>query len=623
LRRCAPAAGAPRPAFDGAGVPAYAVAALGAGVRRGEAERPLSESDTTKSESDTANIDRGLQAAVAEHRAGRLAEAERGYRGVLAAAPEQPDALHLLGLLTQQRGEPAAAEALIRRAIAARPEAAAYHGSLGATLAALGRHAEAVAAFRRAVELAPRAAQAHYNLGCALQAAGQLDDAVAAYREALALQPGAVQAQMNLGTALRALGRRDEAIAAFKQAVELAPKQADAHYNLGHTLQTAERLEEAVAAYRRAIALQPGFAEAHSNLGNALRDLERLEEAVESYRRAIALRPRAAQARANLGVALNELGRYREAIDALQQAIGSGTATATTHYNLGRALHEAGRLDEAAAAYRQALALRADFANAAGNLVRLALAQGAPEHALAVCDDFLARDPGNALLLAYKAATLTELGRHDAARRLLAIERFVRPRIIETPPGYADLAAFNAALAAHVLSHPTLIYAPARHATRFGRHTGELLDEAKGPIAGLEAAIRAAVGDYLAAMAAEEGHPFPPARPRRWRLTAWAVVMDSQGHQVPHIHPSGWLSGVYYVQLPKVIAAERNDRAGWIEFGRPGEEVPVRREPEVSLLRPEPGKMVLFPSYLYHRTIPFEAAENRISIAFDVLPMEA
>jgi len=573
------------------------------------------------SESDTTNVEGSLQAAVSDHRAGRLVEAERGYREVLAVEPDRSDALHLLGLLTQQRGQSAAAEDFIRRAIAVNPEAAAYHGSLGATLAAQGRHAEAVAALRRAVDLAPRAAQAHYNLGCALQTGGQLEEAVAAYRQALSLQPGTVAAQTNLGTALRALGRRDEAIAAFKHAVELAPNQADVHYNLGHTLQTAERLEEAVESYRRAIALQPGFAEAHSNLGNALRDLERLEEAIESYRRAIDLHPRAAQARANLGVALNELGRHQEAIAALRQAIDAGAATATTHYNLGRALHEAGQLDEAAPAYREALQQRADFANAAGQLALLHLAQGAPDEALAVCDAFLAGDPGNTLLLAYKAAALTEIDRYDDARRLLAIDRFVRPRMIAPPPGFADIAAFNEVLAAHVLSHPTLIYAPSRHATRFGRHTGELLAEASGPMAHLEAAMRGAVTGYLESMAGEEGHPFPPARPRNWRLTAWAVVMDTQGHQVPHIHPSGWLSGVYYVQLPAVIAAERNDRAGWIEFGRPGSEVPVRREPEVSVLRPEEGKMILFPSYLYHRTIPFAAAKQRISIAFDVLPM--
>lgn len=603
--------------FDGVAVPAYSVRRSG---RRGAADEGKAERDV--SEGETASIEGQLQAAVAEHRAGRLTEAERRYRAVLAAAPEQPDALHLLGLLVQQRGEPAAAETLIRRALAARPDAVAYHGALGGVLAAQGRHAEAVAAFERAAELAPRTAQVHYNLGCALQGAGRLEEAVAAYRRALSLQPGLVQAQMNLGTALRALGRRDEAIAAFKQAVALAPGHADAHYNLGHSLQTAERLEEAVGAYRQAIALQPGFAEAHSNLGNALRDLERLEEAVDAYRRAIELRPRAGQARANLGVALNELGRYREAIAALRQAIDSGAATPATHYNLGRALHEAGRLDEAAPAYREALRLRANFANAAGQLALLHLAQGAPDRAVAVCEEFLAGDAGNTLLLAYKAAALTELGRHEDARALLGIDRFVRPRRIAPPADYADVAAFNEALAAHVLAHPTLVYAPSRHATRFGRHTGELLDEAKGPIVDLEAVIRDAVADYIAAMAEEAGHPFPQARPRKWRLTAWAVVMDSQGHQVPHIHPSGWLSGVYYVQLPEVIAADRNDRAGWIEFGRPGDEVPVRREAEVSLLRPEAGKLILFPSYLYHRTIPFEAARQRISIAFDVLPMD-
>ena len=101
----------------------------------------------------------------------------------------------------------------------------------------------------------------------------------------------------------------------------------------------------------------------------------------------------------------------------------------------------------------------------------------------------------------------------------------------------------------------------------------------------------------------------------------WPTVLGSQGHQASHIHPGGWLSGVYYVRLPAGVGGD--DQAGWIEFGDPGAEIPHVRAPETRRARPEAGLMLLFPSYLFHRTLPFAANEPRISIAFDVLPMTA
>jgi uncharacterized protein (TIGR02466 family) len=95
--------------------------------------------------------------------------------------------------------------------------------------------------------------------------------------------------------------------------------------------------------------------------------------------------------------------------------------------------------------------------------------------------------------------------------------------------------------------------------------------------------------------------------------------MGAQGHQVPHIHPGAVISGVYYVKVPSVVAKPDRDHAGWIEFGRPDPRHDCRVEPEVRRLQPREGRMVLFPSYLYHRTIPFATDEQRISIAFDVM----
>jgi hypothetical protein len=105
-------------------------------------------------------------------------------------------------------------------------------------------------------------------------------------------------------------------------------------------------------------------------------------------------------------------------------------------------------------------------------------------------------------------------------------------------------------------------------------------------------------------------------------MVSWGVRMWRQGYQVSHIHHHAWLSGVYYVQLPDVIHDSSNaGHEGWIEFGRGGEGYYVSSEPEIRLIQPVEGMLLTFPSYMWHRTIPFESPNERISIAFDVVPV--
>ena len=133
------------------------------------------------------------------------------------------------------------------------------------------------------------------------------------------------------------------------------------------------------------------------------------------------------------------------------------------------------------------------------------------------------------------------------------------------------------------------------------------------------ALVAQAVDRYREAVSQDPSHPFLADIPDRFRFTAWGVILDEGAYQVPHIHPSAWLSGVYYVALPSSLGADDDGTAGWIEFGRPYWDFQIRAEPETRLIEPEEGLMLLFPSYMFHRTLPFTGPGERISIAFDVL----
>ncbi|NIR61459.1 MAG: hypothetical protein GWO02_19190, partial [Gammaproteobacteria bacterium] len=74
------------------------------------------------------------------------------------------------------------------------------------------------------------------------------------------------------------------------------------------------------------------------------------------------------------------------------------------------------------------------------------------------------------------------------------------------------------------------------------------------------------VADYLAQLPWDRDHPYLARRPSGWSLSAWGVVLSRQGHQFPHTHPSGWVSGVYYVRVPETVHDPERHNEGWIEF---------------------------------------------------------
>jgi tetratricopeptide (TPR) repeat protein len=320
-------------------------------------------------------IEQVFQLALGHHEAGRLAEAERIYRHILAVQPDHADALHLLGAMAHQLGKHDAAVELITKAIAILPNFAGSHFNLGNALKAMGRVDEAISAYRRSIILGPKVAEPHNNLGNALKENGSLNHAIKSYRQAIALRHDFPEAHLNLGTALQAKGQLDEAIAAYRQSIALKPN-SDAYGNLGIALQAKGLQDDAIAAFRQAIAIQPGNAMAYGNLGSGLKDKGQFDEAIAVYRQAIALNANYPDAYSNLGLALQAKGHFGEAITSFRQAITLRNDFRDAHYNLGTALRDTGQLDEALVALHRAIAIDPDYAEAHFGISYLQLLRG-------------------------------------------------------------------------------------------------------------------------------------------------------------------------------------------------------------------------------------------------------
>jgi tetratricopeptide (TPR) repeat protein len=295
-----------------------------------------------------------LDAALLHHRAGRLAEAERLYRIILAGSPNHPQATHHLGILALQCGKPDLAAQLIRRSIQTEPTAAAWN-NLGEALRSMGRLAEAMDCYQRAIAIDGLQADAMANLGIALSSIKRLPEAEAMLRRALALAPNHISAFAGLASLLTLMQRHDDAASAWERAAALAPANPSFHRSLATAWLAAGDPYRARVAMNRTLELQPDDAQSHSAAAHILEKLNRREEALAAARKAVELAPASWQAHFELGGWLHRFGRSDEAIECFQKSISLNPRRSETLGAMGSVLQTMGRLDEATQSFLDGL----------------------------------------------------------------------------------------------------------------------------------------------------------------------------------------------------------------------------------------------------------------------------
>jgi uncharacterized protein (TIGR02466 family) len=436
--------------------------------------------------------------------------------------------------------------------------------------------------------------------------------------DALAGMHGDATIETLRGRALNNLRRLEEAEAAFRRAVELAPGFADAWHNLGHVLWMRGDLAGAKEALGESGNLAPDDTRVLHKLGLIASEENHPEEAERLLRLALEIEdlPRI---RTHLATALHKRGDDVAAEVLLRSAAADLPDDPEVLTNLAVVLQAQDRLEEAAQALRDALAAAPGDARILEDSAYLQMRRGEAAAAIDASERCLSITPGHAGALSILVPALYAAGRTaegDALQDWNLVREYQMDQLLPD----LSMRALNRELAEHVAGHPSLRHEPVGHATRNGSHTADLLHGHRGPMNDFEDALDVAIHDYLAALPEDPTHPLNLRRPDHWKLTAWSVVMDAQGHQLPHVHPAAWVSGVYYVQMPPVIQGDDPGRAGWIEFGQPPAEFKMPGDHPTRSFHPVEGRMFLFPSWYWHRTLPFESETQRICIAFDVLP---
>ncbi len=594
-------------------------------------------------------------------RAGRIEALRERLEERVTADPQDCGSLARLGLVELEMGAVDDAAAHADRALGLSPADTSAALALGTLLLRQRRFERVVSLCREALEKAPRDAQLLNLLGRAHNNAGALVRAREAFERAIECDPENAEVQHNLGHVFRRLGDSESAGARFGKALEIAPDHLQARLNLGTLWLEQEDYEQAGRCFRKVLELSPEHPSALAYLGLSLFRQGRPDEAETRLRKCLTLAPGHAEATLALAMLLQERGEAQAAVEAYRQLYDPGRPDPYLAARLALALHEAGheadaagvaesllqcvpargasasaddfmdlaqvmrssgRVDLAIRCYRAAVSARPAGAREHLLLAGALVQDGQEEEALRVIEQSLRLRPGYQSAIALKITALRRAGRESEAQALQDLDAFIAVTDIAAPEGYASIGEFNEALARRVLSEPSLKFERAGHATRKGRHTDTLDIDSDGPFRDLAKVMSEACARHMHALPAKSGHPFLGRRPKSWRLQMWSVVMDSQGHQVPHTHNDGYLSGVYYPLLPDSLAESGDKQAGWIEFGRPVDELAGKGEPDIRRICPRVGRLVVFPSYFVHSTVPFESDQPRISIAFDLVPLE-
>jgi tetratricopeptide (TPR) repeat protein len=255
------------------------------------------------------NIAQTLQEALSLHQQGRLRDAEKLYARALKAAPDNFDALHLLGLIKAQSGQMGEAHRLMAAALKINPNAPDALVNFANVLHALKRDGEALTYLDKALALRPGDQEALLYRGNALNALDRPEDAIACYDAVLARNPAHGDALLNRGTARARLGRHADALTDFDAVLTRIPHHVEALYNRGTALLELERPDAALAAFDAAVAAAPKHTGAWTNRGRALQALNRHADAVASFEKAIAVDKNFADAHSNMALSLLTLGQ--------------------------------------------------------------------------------------------------------------------------------------------------------------------------------------------------------------------------------------------------------------------------------------------------------------------------
>ncbi|EAQ96412.2 tetratricopeptide repeat protein [Congregibacter litoralis] len=563
--------------------------------------------------------------ALGQQQSGDLVGADGSFRAAIAASPGQPQAMLAYATFLRNQGRFAEAQDQLQQALAGAPNSPEVWQALARLHYQQESWQEAQRCITKATELAPQAPPLWELAAAIAQKQGDVAQALALCRQGIGHNPKASRLHYSLAQLLRQECDFVEAAAAYEQALKLGFDQPDLYRNRAEALLDAGDIEAALACANTGVERFPGHPLLQRTAAQLSFSSGAQRDHLEKLRAAVKREPRNPALWQTLVQLMKRLGEESRVEETLRDAQRLGCPETPSLQVLGALdMAQRGEKSEALNRLEQISLANPDDSYVQHYYAMQLLRCKEAERAESLCAQWLLKAPFDQTLLAYRGTALQLLGdpREDW---LLDYQRMVVPVEVPAPPEYATREAYFAELTRVLegLHHSNA--QPIEQSVRGGTQTNGFLFRLKESLLrGLETQLQLAIASALQTMPTDEDHPFwcrntRPQRARDLRMAgAWSVRLRDQGYHANHIHPEGWVSSALYISLPDEVQ-QGEGTEGHIQFGTPMIELGLDLAPR-RVVKPVVGTLVLFPSYMWHGTLPFHSHQPRITVAFDLLP---
>lgn len=534
-------------------------------------------------------------------------EAEKLAKSLILSHPKHVLAWEILAVLFGGSGRLIEALPYFEKVVLLKPNDPDAINNLGITLQKMGKFDEAATQFRVALDLKPEFAEAANNLGITFEKLGDLPQARLWLEKSTLLNQNNADFHNNLAGVLRELENLELAKLSHETAVALDPSKGLLHNNFGVTLKKMNRTTEALAAYLSAVKFSPGQSEFHYNLGVLLQSFGDLTGAERSYQTAIGINSKNLNARRNLSIVLREAGKTAESELSFRELIKINPTHDEAHHGLGVLLYFQRKYEEAANHFK-----KSDSSFSRSFRLRCYFELGDLNRFEELLDEIISIGKADAMV---GSLTLRANDLHGWRKDNIFVDR---PFDYVTQEDLGKHCNFKETFVdgSFGILNDNSVSMKDQGLLKNGRQTaGNLFSRDSPHIKMMENVIIDGIERYRKKFTASRSSLISHW-PQEYHIHGWLVQMKEGGEIAPHIHEAGWISGAVYINVPQKL---NPNEGNFVVCTHEDKSLNIGGK-NTKIVDVFTGSLVLFPSSLMHYTFPFTSAEERIVLAFDVMP---
>ena len=500
------------------------------------------------------------------------------------------------------------AQNLYKEVLEIDPSYVTAHNNLGAIFNELRDFQKARLCYEKVIEIDPTYAMAYYNLGVVCNKLRDFQKAIICYEKAIEFKPNYVMAHYNLGVIYLDLDERLKAISYFEKAIEVDPKHVNSYNNLGLIFSKSGDVQKAISYFEKAIKIDPKHGIAHNNLGLIFSDSRDVQKAISYFEKAIEIDSNSAEAHCNLGVMFSDLGKRLKAKSYFEKAIEIDPNHIVSLYNCGVNLFLRKQYKDAAEQFKLI-----NFKNSKSFLLKCLYKLDNKSAFLKELDDLIKKGEINAIIGSLSYCSEIKYG----IKRLNPfcgdpLKYVLKKDLIEQH----DFENVCVKPIKNILKERFFSLRQQTLLTNGYQTAGNLFTKNNNLLKKIEDIIHLEVEQYKDHFK-DSNEGLIKSWPNSYNIKAWLVSMKSGGKLDPHMHELGWLSGSIYINVPPKLKTDSGNLVVCVDDQKIEVKKNINQKKIIDVVT---GSLCLFPSSLYHYTIPFESKEERIVLAFDLIP---